>query len=163
MPEDKPAKARTRTSPGTTADAGAFTEDERAAMREYAAERKIAARRSPAARKAEGENDVLAKIAEMPQPDRAIAERLHVLIKEAAPQLVPRTWYGMPAYALDGNVLCFFQNAAKFKARYSTLGFNDAARLDDGAMWPTSYALLELTPVEEARITELVRRACATD
>ena len=108
---------------------------------------------------ANGEDDVLAKIAEMPQPDRGMAERVHAIVKAAAPELMPRTWYGMPAYSKDGNVVCYFQNASKFKARYATLGFSDKARLDDGEMWPTSYALKELTPAEEARITALVKKA----
>src|SRR5215211_1396286 len=122
----------------------AFTEEERGAMRERARELK--------AGKADGEGDVLAKIAEMPESDRALAERIHALIKETAPDLSPRTWYGMPAYAKDGKVVCFFQSAAKFKARYATFGFNDAATLDEGTMWPTSYALTELTPADEERI-----------
>jgi uncharacterized protein YdhG (YjbR/CyaY superfamily) len=110
-------------------------------------------------REANGESDVLARIAEMPEPDRVIAERLHALIKASAPVLSPRTWYGMPAYAKDGNVVCFFQSAAKFKARYGTVGFSDKANLDGGAMWATSFALTELTAAEEARIGELVKRA----
>jgi uncharacterized protein YdhG (YjbR/CyaY superfamily) len=131
-----------------------FTDDEQAAMKERARELKAA--RSG---KADGEDDVLAKIAEMPPPDRAMAERLHAIVKAAAPELSPRTWYGMPAYAKDGKVVCFFQSAAKFKARYATLGFSDKANLDDGAMWPTSFALKELTADEEARITALVKHA----
>jgi uncharacterized protein YdhG (YjbR/CyaY superfamily) len=133
-----------------------FTAEERAAMKERAQEVKKAARRGS---KADGERDVLDKIAEMSQPDRAMAERLHALIKDSAPALAPRTWYGMPAYAKDGKVVCFFQSAQKFKSRYATLGFSDEANLDDGAMWPTSFALKELTPAEEARIGELVRAA----
>ena len=133
-----------------------FTAEERAAMKERAQELKKAARRGS---KADGERDVLDKIAEMSQPDRAMAERLHALIKDSAPALAPRTWYGMPAYAKDGKVVCFFQSAQKFKSRYATLGFSDEANLDDGAMWPTSFALKELTPAEEARIGELVRAA----
>ena len=116
-------------------------------------------RRGGRGRKADGESEVLAKIAEMAQPDRAMAERLHALVKEAAPDLVPRTWYGMPAYAKDGKVVCFFQGAQKFKSRYATLGFNDAANLDDGPMWPTAFALEELTPAVEARIRALVKQA----
>jgi uncharacterized protein YdhG (YjbR/CyaY superfamily) len=134
-----------------------FTEDERAAMKERAKEVK-AARRGAAA-KAEGEADVLAKIAEMPDADRVMAERLHAVIKAAAPHLVPRTWYGMPAYAKDGDVLCFFQPASKFKARFGTLGFSDKASLDDGTMWPSSYALTKLTAADEARIADLVKQA----
>ena len=130
-----------------------FTAEERAAMRERAKELKAAANRE------EAERDVLAKIAEMPEPDRDMAERLHALVKESAPELEARTWYGMPAYSKDGKVVCFFQSASKFKARYATLGFNDRANLDEGAMWPTSFALKELTAAEEARIGELVKKA----
>ena len=109
--------------------------------------------------KADGESDVLAKIAEMPEPDRAMAERLHAIIKASAPALSPRTWYGMPAYAKDGKVVCFFQSAQKFKTRYATFGFSDAANLDEGAMWPTAFALKKLTAAEEARIGALVKKA----
>jgi hypothetical protein len=136
-----------------------FTDEERAAMRERAQEQKAAARRGPRADKADGERDVLAKIAEMPEPDRAMAERLHALIKASAPALSPRTWYGMPAYARDGKVVCFYQSAQKFKTRYATLGFSDEANLDDGAMWPTAFALTELTAADEARIGALVKKA----
>ena len=136
-----------------------FTDEERAAMKERARELKTTARRGARAGTADGESDVLAKIAELPQPDRALAERLHVLIKASAPALSPRTWYGMPAYAKDGAVVCFFQSAQKFKSRYATLGFSDKANLDDGEMWPTSFALKELTAAEEARIGALVRQA----
>ncbi len=128
-------------------------------MRERAREVKSASRRGSRATKADGESDVLAKIAEMPDHDRAIAERLHAIIKASAPGLSPRTWYGMPAYAKDGKVVCFFQSAHKFKTRYATLGFSDTANLDDGAMWPNAFALKELTAAEEARISALVRRA----
>ena len=139
-----------------------FTAEERAAMKEYAQERKAAARRGSAASKADGEADVLAKIAQMPEPDRAMATRIHAIVKAAAPQLSARTWYGMPAYAnADGNVICFFQNGQKFKTRYCTLGFSDKAMLDDGSMWPTAFALKELIADAEARITELVKRAAA--
>ncbi|GAA3967183.1 DUF1801 domain-containing protein [Actinomadura viridis] len=138
-----------------------FTEEERAAMKEHAQELKKTARRSPGKAKADGERDVLAKIAEMPDADRVIAERLHEIIKAAAPSLLPKLWYGMPAYAKDGKVLCFFQSAQKFKSRYATLGFNDVANLDDGTMWPTAFALRELTPDNEARIGELVKRAAS--
>ncbi|HEV8155144.1 MAG TPA: DUF1801 domain-containing protein [Gaiellales bacterium] len=137
----------------------AFTDDERAAMRERAQEAKSAARRGSRATQADGESDVLAKIAEMPDHDRAIAERLHAIIKASAPGLSPRTWYGMPAYAKDGEVVCFFQGAHKFKTRYATLGFSDKANLDEGAMWPNSFALKELTAAEEARISALVQQA----
>ncbi|HUO70109.1 MAG TPA: DUF1801 domain-containing protein [Solirubrobacteraceae bacterium] len=132
-------------------------------MRERAQELKAAARRGSRASKADGESDVLAKIAEMPEPDRAMAERLHALIKTRAPALSPRTWYGMPAYAKDGTVVCFFQSGQKFKTRYATLGFSDKANLDDGAMWPTSFALKELTAAEEARIGALVEQAVRED
>jgi uncharacterized protein YdhG (YjbR/CyaY superfamily) len=138
-----------------------FTDEERAAMRERAQEQKAAKRRGSRAGKADGERDVLDKIAEMAEPDRTMAERLHALVKANAPGLSPRTWYGMPAYAKDGDVLCFFQPAQKFKSRYATLGFNDKANLDDGAMWPTSFALKELTDAEEARIGELLKRAAS--
>jgi len=133
-----------------------FTAEERAAMRERAQELKAAKRRGS---KADGESDLLAKIAEMPPTDRAIAKRLHAIVKATAPDLSPRTWYGMPAYAKDGDVVCFFQGAGKFKTRYSTLGFSDKANLDDGSMWPTTFALKKLTPTEEARITALVKKA----
>jgi len=136
-----------------------FTDEERGAMKERAQELKAAARRGPRAAKADGESDVLAKIAEMPDLDRAIAERLHAVIKASAPALSPRLWYGMPAYARDGKVLCFFQSAQKFKTRYATLGFSDEANLDKGAMWPTAFALTELTAKDEATIGALVKKA----
>ena len=136
-----------------------FTEEEREAMRERAREQKAAARRGRRSSKADGESDVLAKIAEMPAADRKMAERLHALVKENAPELAPKTWYGMPAYARDGDVVCFFQSAAKFKSRYSTLGFSDKAKLDEGAMWPAAFALTELTPAAEKQIVALVKRA----
>jgi len=139
----------------TDAEAQTFTEEERAAMRERAKEQ----RRSRRASKADGERDVLEKIAEMDEPDRSMAERIHAIIKESAPELTPRTWYGMPAYAKNGSVVCFFQSAGKFKTRYATLGFNDSANLDDGTMWPTAYALKELAPAAEERIRELVKKA----
>jgi len=134
-----------------------FTADERAAMRERAKELKAEERRG--ADRADGEADVLAKIAEMPEPDRAMAERLHAIVTSAAPELVPRTWYGMPAYAKDGSVVCFFQSAQKFKSRYATLGFSDKANLDDGSMWPTSFALKKLTAADEKRIRALLKQA----
>ena len=136
-----------------------FSDDELAAMKEHAKELKAAARRSPRAAKEDGESEVLAKIAEMAEPDRVMAERLHAIIKVAGPALSPRLWYGMPAYAKDGNVVCFFQDARKFKSRYATLGFSDKANLDDGAMWPTSFALTELTAAGAARIGALVKKA----
>ena len=150
----KAAKGATR---GTTSEG--FTVEERAAMKEHARELKTSARRGSRATKADGENDVLEKIAEMPEPDRVIAERIHAIIKDAAPDLAPRTWYGMPAYAKDGSVVCFFQPADKFKARYATLGFSDKADLDDGTMWPVTYALTELTADNEAKIAALVKKA----
>ena len=136
-----------------------FTDEERAAMKERVQEQKAAARRGPRADKADGESAVLAKIAEMPELDRAMGERLHAVIKASAPALSPRLWYGMPAYAKDGKVVCFFQSAQKFKTRYATLGFSDEANLDEGAMWPTAFALTELTPAAEARIGALVKQA----
>ncbi|MEV4258888.1 DUF1801 domain-containing protein [Spirillospora sp. NPDC049652] len=142
------------------ATAEKFSAEERAAMKERAKELKASGRRASKAEKAaQAEADVVAKIAEFPEPDRSMAERIHAIVKDAAPNLEPKLWYGMPSYALDGKVVCFFQNADKFKARYATLGFNDSARLDEGTMWPTAYALTELTPEVEARIAELVKRA----
>jgi len=138
---------------------GGFTDEEQAAMKEHAQELKTAARRGPRAAKAGGESAVLAKITEMSEPDRALAGRLHALITASAPALSPRTWYGMPAYAKDGKIVCFFQPAQKFKTRYATLGFNDTANLDDGAMWPIAFALTELTAADEARIGALVKQA----
>ena len=136
-----------------------FTDEERAAMRERGQELKTAARRNRRAAKADGEGDVLAKIAEMPERDRAMAERIHAVVKATAPALSPRTWYGMPAYAKDGKIVCFFQSAQKFKTRYATFGFMHEANLDDGAMWPTAFALKELTAADEARIGALVKKA----
>ena len=147
----KRATAATKTSEG-------FTAEERVAMKERAKELKAEARANK--NKAQGESDVLAKIAEMPEPDRAMAERLHAIITAAAPALSPKTWYGMPAYAKeDGKVVCFFQSAGKFNTRYATFSFSDQANLDEGAMWATSFALKELTATEEAKIGELVKRA----
>jgi uncharacterized protein YdhG (YjbR/CyaY superfamily) len=135
-----------------------FTDEERAAMKERAQELKAEGRANK--NKADGESDVLAKIAEMPEPDRAMAKRLHAIIKASAPALSPKTWYGMPAYAnKDGKVVCFFQSAQKFNARYATFGFSDTANLDEGAMWPTSFALKELTATEEAKISALMKKA----
>ena len=136
-----------------------FTDEEKSAMKERARELKAEKRRSKSAANEDPEAEVLAKLAEMPGPDRAMGERIHAIVKEHAPTLSPRTWYGMPAYARDGKIICFFQPAGKFKARYSTLGFNDDARLDEGTMWPTSFALTELTPADEARIAALVKKA----
>jgi uncharacterized protein YdhG (YjbR/CyaY superfamily) len=136
-----------------------FTDEERAAMKARAKELKTSARRGPRAAKADGESDVLARIAEMPESDRVMAERVHAIVTASAPALSPRTWYGMPAYAKDGNVLCFFRSAAKFKTRYATFGFSDKANLDEGGMWPTDFALKELTAEVEARIGALVKKA----
>ncbi|GAA4258834.1 iron chaperone [Dactylosporangium darangshiense] len=136
-----------------------FSEAERAAMKDHAQELKKSARRDPATAKAEAEADVLAKIAEMPEADRVLGERLHDIIKANAPSLSPKLWYGMPAYAKDGKVVCFFQSAEKFKSRYATLGFSDQADLDDGAMWASAFALTTLTPADERRIAALVSRA----
>jgi uncharacterized protein YdhG (YjbR/CyaY superfamily) len=150
---DTPKRAKrttARSEPGSVLSA-----EERAAMKELVQERKAAARGE------DGEQAVRAKIAEMPEPDRAMAERLHAIVKESAPFLSPRTWYGMPAYAKDGKVVCFFQSAAKFKARYSMFGFSDKADLDDGNMWPTSFALKELTSAEEQKIAGLVKKAAS--
>jgi uncharacterized protein YdhG (YjbR/CyaY superfamily) len=158
MTERKPAKKGAKASAGGKASQG-FTAEEQAAMKERAKELKAAARGGTRAGKADGERDVLAKIAEMSEPDRGMAERLHAIVKASAPELSPRTWYGMPAYARDGKVVCFFQSAQKFKTRYATVGFSDAANLDEGAMWPTAFALDKLTAAEEARIEALVKRA----
>ena len=136
-----------------------WTEEERAAMQEGARERTAAYRRGSGDERAAGEAEIRAKIAEMPDHDRDMAERIHALVTTSAPSLVPRTWYGMPAYAKDGKVVCFFQSADKFKARYATFGFSDSANLDEGAMWPTSFALKELTAADEARIGALVKKA----
>jgi uncharacterized protein YdhG (YjbR/CyaY superfamily) len=136
-----------------------FTDEERGAMKERAHELKAAARRGPRGKQEDGESAVLAKIAEMGESDRAMAERLHAVVTASAPDLAPRLWYGMPAYAQDGKVVCFFQPAQKFKTRYATFGFNDTANLDDGAMWPTAFALTELTDAGEARIGALVKKA----
>ena len=148
--------AETGTSDKTKSYDG-FTEEERAAMKERAQELKKSPRKK--AGKADGEADVMAKIAEMPEGDKAIAEALHAIVKEHAPELTPKTWYGMPAYARDGKNIVFFQSSHKFKARYATLGFEENAKLDDGDMWPTSFALKEVTPEVEAKIVELIKRA----
>jgi uncharacterized protein YdhG (YjbR/CyaY superfamily) len=160
MAERKPAGKGGKQPATTTGKASeGFTDEERAALQERARELKAAAQRGARGGKADGERDVLAKIAELSEPDRAMAERLHRIVTASAPALVPRTWYGMPAYALDGKVVCFFQSAQKFKTRYATFGFSDAANLDDGAMWPTTFALAKLTAAEEARIVALVKQA----
>src|SRR5204862_7189571 len=152
---EKSAKSAT-----VTGKAGkGFRDEERAATKERAQELKAEARRGPRAKEADAESDVLAKIAEMPKPDRAMAERLHAIIKAGAPALSPKTWYGMPAYAKEGKVVCFFQSAQKFKTRYATFGFSDKANLDEGALWPVAFALKELTATEEARIVALLEKA----
>jgi uncharacterized protein YdhG (YjbR/CyaY superfamily) len=160
MSAKKAAQKSAKSTTGNKASKG-FTDEERAAMKERAQELKAEARRGPRADKAEaGESAVLAKIAEMPEPDRTMGERLHAIIKASAPALSPKTWYGMPAYAnKDGKVVCFFQSAQKFNSRYATLGFSDQANLDEGAMWPVSFALKELSATGEARIGALVKRA----
>ncbi|MFN8456986.1 MAG: DUF1801 domain-containing protein [Anaerolineae bacterium] len=162
--KDTPKSATPALAGGARESAGAtgkkvkaFTDEEQAAMKERAKELKAEARANK--NRAEGESDVLAKIAEMPEPERAMATRLHEIITASAPALWPRTWYGMPAYARDGKVVCFFQSAHKFGSRYATLGFSDAANLDEGDMWPVSFALKELTAAEEARIVALVQKA----
>jgi uncharacterized protein YdhG (YjbR/CyaY superfamily) len=149
----KPAKSTT----ASRKKSKGFTDEERSAMKERARELKAESRAKKS--RGDGERDVLAKIAEMPKPDRAMAKRLHSIIQASAPALSPKTWYGMPAYARDGKVVCFFQSAHKFKSRYATLGFSDEAKLDEGAMWPTSFALKELTAGEEAKIAALVKKA----
>src|SRR5213596_2211009 len=163
MAERKPAKKGTQKSAKSTTAINkkfkGFTDEERVAMKERIQELKAAARRGPRADKADGETAVLAKIAEMPEPDRAMAKRLHAIIKASTPALSARPWYGMPAYAKNGKVVCFFQSAQKFKTRYATFGFSDAANLDEGAVWPTAFALKELTAAEEAKIGALVKRA----
>ncbi|MEY9929842.1 uncharacterized protein YdhG (YjbR/CyaY superfamily) [Catenulispora sp. GP43] len=153
----------TKNTPKTDAGAGydGFTADERAAMKDHALELKSAGRRGAKASAADGEADVLAKIAEMDDADRLLAQRVHTVVRTAAPHLTPKLWYGMPAYARDGKIVCFFQSAAKFKARYATLGFNDPANLDEGTMWPTAFALTALSAADEQRIADLVARAAA--
>jgi len=156
-------KATQKSAKSTTAvnkKSKGFTDEERAAMKNRAQELKAEARANK--NKADGEGDVLAKIAEMSEPDRAMAQRLHAIIKASAPALSPKTWYGMPAYAnKDGKIVCFFQSAQKFNARYATFGFNDTANLDEGAMWPTSFAVKELTAADEAKIAALVKKAAS--
>jgi hypothetical protein len=147
----KPKSAKSTTPTKKRYDG--FTDEERDAMKDRVQEMKASAR------KADGESEVLAKIAEMPESDRVMAKRLHAVIKASAPALEPKTWYGMPAYAKDGKVVCFFQSAQKFKTRYATFGFSDAARLDEGSMWPNAYALTKLTAADEARIGALVKKA----
>lgn len=146
--------------PRTSTTADGFTGEERAAMKERARELRASARKGSAGDKAaQDAAEVLAKIAELPEGERALAERLHAVVLASAPSLAPKTWYGMPAYAKDGKIVCFFQSAAKFKSRYATLGFNDPANLDDGEMWPTAFAITELTPEVEEQVADLVQRA----
>ena len=155
-----PGKSATKSATATSKKPQGFTDEERAAMKNRAQELKAEARAASRKNKVDGESAVLAAIAAMQEPDRSMAKRLHAIIKASAPALSPKTWYGMPAYAnKDGKVVCFFQSAHKFNARYATFGFNDVAKLDEGAMWPTSFALKELTPAEEARISALVKKA----
>ena len=156
------AKGTQKSAKSTTAigkTVKGFTDEERVAMKERVQELKAAVRRGPRTDKADGESAVLAKIAEMPGPDRAMGKRLHAIIKASAPALSPRLWYGMPAYAKDSKVVCFFQSAQKFNTRYATLGFSDAANLDENALWPVAFALKELTAAEEAKIGALVKKA----
>ena len=160
--ESTTKKATQKSAKSTTAigkTVKGFTDEERVAMKERVQELKAAARRGPRADKADGESAVLAKIAEMPEPDRAMGKRLHAIIKASAPALSPRLWYGMPAYAKGGKVVCFFQSAQKFKTRYATFGFQHEANLDEGHMWPVAFAVTEFTTVEEARISALVKKA----
>ena len=163
MAEKKPAKKGKQKFTKTATASGeafkGFTDEERAAMREHAQELRAAARRAAGGGKADEETAVLEKIAAMPEQDRTKAERVHAIIKASAPGLSAKLWYGMPAYARDGNVVCFFQDAQKFKSRYATLGFSDKANLDEGNMWPTAFALKELTAADEARIAALVKKA----
>jgi uncharacterized protein YdhG (YjbR/CyaY superfamily) len=159
MSAKKAKQKSAKSNAATNKKSKGFTGEERAAMKERAQELKTEARRGAKKGKADGESAVLAKIAEMPESDRAMAKRLHAIVKATAPSLSPKTWYGMPAYAKDGKVVCFFQSAQKFKSRYATVGFSDEANLDEGAMWPTSFALTELTATEEAKIGALVKKA----
>jgi uncharacterized protein YdhG (YjbR/CyaY superfamily) len=152
-----PAKAKT----ATRKKSSLWTEEEKAAMQETAQERKRAARRDPAAEREEGERDVQEQIAAMAPADRVMAKRIHAIVKEAAPELVPRTWYGLPAYAKEGKVICFFKAASKYKERYATFGFEQAAELEEGTMWPTSWFLTKLTPADEERIAALVKKAAS--
>jgi uncharacterized protein YdhG (YjbR/CyaY superfamily) len=155
----KDTRKSTRRSTATDETSEGFSKEERAAIKERAQELRAASRRRGSSGKADDASAVLAAIAEMPEPDRALAERVHAIITATAPDLSPRLWYGMPAYAKDGKVVCFFQGAQKFKSRYATLGFADQANLDEGAMWPTAFALTKLTAAEEAKIGALVKRA----
>ena len=156
-----PARKSEVKDPSAKSTTGKFTAEERAAMKDRAQELKADARRGGRASKVDGESDVLAKIAEMQNSDRVMAERIHAIVRATAPDLTPRTWYGMPAYAKDGNVLCFFRSAQKFKTRYATFGFSDKANLDDGDMWPTDFALKEMTAATEKKIGALVKKAAS--
>ena len=159
----QPEKKGTQESARSTAASGkpskGFTAEERAAMKERVDELKAEATRGPRATKADGETDVLAAIAKMPEPDRTMGKRLHAIVKASAPTLSPKTWYGMPAYAKDGKVVCFFRDAGKFKERYAMFGFNDTAKIDEGSMWPVAFAFTKLTAADEARIGALVKKA----
>jgi uncharacterized protein YdhG (YjbR/CyaY superfamily) len=159
MSPTKGAHKSAKSTTATNKKFRGFTDEERAAMKERIQELNLDARRGPRADKADGESTVFAKIATMPEPDRAMGKRLHAIIKASAPTLLPRLWYGMPAYAKDGKVVCFFQSAQKFNTRYATLGFSDTAHLDEGALWPVAFALKELTAAEAARISALVEKA----
>src|SRR5438128_7787555 len=159
MSPNKETQKSAKSTTTTSKKFKGFTDEERAAMKDHIKKMKASADRGPRADNADGESAVLAKIAEMREPDRAMGKRLHAIIKASGPVLSPRTWYGMPAYAKDGEVVCFFQPAQKFKTRYATLGFSDVANLDEGAMWPVAFALKELTATEEARIGALVKKA----
>jgi uncharacterized protein YdhG (YjbR/CyaY superfamily) len=155
------AETKTTRGAGSRRSANVWSDEERAAMQASARERRKAARLTPEEERAQGEKDVRAKIAELPEPDRSLAERLHAIVTSAAPDLVPRTYYGMPAYAKGGKTLCFFKPKSKFKERYATFGFETMAPLDDGTLWPVAFAVTELTPDAEARITELIKRAAS--
>src|SRR5215471_12014124 len=157
-----PMKDKQKSAKSTTATRKryeGFTDEERAAMKDRVQEQKVSERRGPRADQADAESDVLAKIAEMPETDRTLGERLHAVIKASVPALSPRLWYGMPAYAKNGKIVCHFQSAQKFRTRYATLGFSDEAHLDEGAVWPTAFALTKLTAADEARIVALVKKA----
>jgi uncharacterized protein YdhG (YjbR/CyaY superfamily) len=162
MAEAKPTKSKQKSAKSTTASGKrykGFTSEERAAMVDRVQEMKVAGRRGPRADQADAESEVLAKIAELPESDRAMAKQIHAVVMASAPDLSPRLWYGMPAYAKDGKIVCHFQSAQKFKTRYATIGFSDAAHLDEGNMWPNAFALTKLTAADEARIGALVKKA----
>jgi uncharacterized protein YdhG (YjbR/CyaY superfamily) len=161
MSAKKAPQKSTKSTTATGKKSKGFTEEERAAMKERAQELKAESRRGSRSAKTDGESEVLAKIAEMQGPDRVMAKKVHAIVKASAPALSPKTWYGMPAYAKDGKVVCFFQSAQKFNSRYATFGFSDTANLDEGDMWPTSFALKKLSAAEEARISALVKKAAS--